>query len=205
MPQSLPPLARYPIELDGHTYEATVLGENQGVWRLRVDDEEFELRLPSGTSELRPDLGHVLVRQTEGHGYTSAHHLMVRDEEGAAVSATLWQPGRKARTFSVRLGLQTHHDGNQRRSGRARNSETSKKNATGAVSAPMNGQVFKILREVGTPVNAGDVILVLEAMKMENEVTTAVGGVLTALQVRVGETVKPGQALFEVSPSPEST
>lgn len=70
----------------------------------------------------------------------------------------------------------------------------------GPVIAPMNGQVVKILRREGEMVDRGDVVLVLEAMKMENEVAAPLAGQVVKVFVETGVTVKPGDALFAVHP-----
>ena len=68
----------------------------------------------------------------------------------------------------------------------------------GSVTAPMNGQVVKVYKEVGDSVESGEIVLILEAMKMENEVSAPQGGVLTELCVQPGQAVSPGQLLFRV-------
>ncbi len=76
----------------------------------------------------------------------------------------------------------------------------SREQQQGSVAAPMNGQVVKITREVGQLVEAGDLILILEAMKMENEVTAPIPGMLNEICVGLGDSVSPGQLLFSVDP-----
>lgn len=66
----------------------------------------------------------------------------------------------------------------------------------GSVTAPMNGQVVKLVKKVGDSVESGEIVLILEAMKMENEVGAPVSGVLKELNVEPGQTVSPGQLLF---------
>ncbi len=68
----------------------------------------------------------------------------------------------------------------------------------GTVKAPMNGQVVKILAEPGKSVEEGQVVLTLEAMKMENEVTAPLAGTLVEVAVEVGQSVEPGKLLFRV-------
>ncbi|MGE0488952.1 MAG: biotin/lipoyl-containing protein [Vulcanimicrobiota bacterium] len=68
----------------------------------------------------------------------------------------------------------------------------------GTVNSPMNGQVVKVLKSDGAPVKEGEVVLTLEAMKMENEVTAPRAGRLVDLRVEVGQTVSPGNLLFRV-------
>lgn len=66
----------------------------------------------------------------------------------------------------------------------------------GNVTAPMNGQVVKIVKGVGDSVELGEIVLILEAMKMENEVSAPKSGVLAELCVAPGDNVAPGQLLF---------
>ena len=71
-------------------------------------------------------------------------------------------------------------------------------NNTGAVVAPMPGTVIKIVKNVGDSVKAGDLVLILEAMKMENEIAAPADGTITAMNCSAGGTVAGGDVLFEV-------
>ncbi len=68
----------------------------------------------------------------------------------------------------------------------------------GTVVAPMPGLVISLERGKGDKVQAGDTILVLEAMKMQNAITAPTDGVLAALLVSEGQQVERGTALFTV-------
>lgn len=70
--------------------------------------------------------------------------------------------------------------------------------STGAVIAPMPGTILKVLKASGDAVKAGDVVLILEAMKMENEITAPSDGVIGSLSLTKGSTVAGGDLLFEV-------
>ena len=59
------------------------------------------------------------------------------------------------------------------------------------------GIVVKVLASVGQSVNAGEPLLVLEAMKMESNVVSPQTGKIKAIPVAVGESVKKGQVLVE--------
>jgi acetyl/propionyl-CoA carboxylase alpha subunit len=72
--------------------------------------------------------------------------------------------------------------------------------AGGKVTAPLNGQVVKVSAKVGSFVEEGDVVLTLEAMKMENEIASPASGILKILHVKTGQVVKAGELLFEVEP-----
>lgn len=67
----------------------------------------------------------------------------------------------------------------------------------GALRAPMPGLVVRVLAEPGQPVASGAGVVVLEAMKMENELKSAAGAVVKAVRVRAGEAVEKGQVLVE--------
>lgn len=60
------------------------------------------------------------------------------------------------------------------------------------VTAPMPGKIVKLVASVGQAVNAGDVLLILEAMKMQNEITAPAAGTVKSFAVNAGDSVKPG-------------
>ena len=69
----------------------------------------------------------------------------------------------------------------------------------GVVKAPMPGLVLRVEVEVGQVLGAGAGVVVLEAMKMENEIKTPMGGVVRAIHVAPGQTVDKGVALVELT------
>ncbi|WP_245673196.1 acetyl/propionyl/methylcrotonyl-CoA carboxylase subunit alpha [Nocardia lijiangensis] len=72
--------------------------------------------------------------------------------------------------------------------------------ATGSLLAPMPGSVIRLGAEVGSRVDAGQPILWLEAMKMEHTIAAPASGVLSALNVTVGQQVDIGAVLAVVDP-----
>ncbi|MCF8570559.1 acetyl/propionyl/methylcrotonyl-CoA carboxylase subunit alpha [Gordonia sp. HY002] len=67
-----------------------------------------------------------------------------------------------------------------------------------AVAAPMQGTVVKVAVAEGDTVETGDLVVVLEAMKMENPVTAHKDGVVTGLSIEAGAPVTQGTVLFEI-------
>lgn len=67
-----------------------------------------------------------------------------------------------------------------------------------AVVAPLAGSVSKILVEDGQEIEAGQVLCILEAMKMETEITAPAAGTVREILVKVGDSVQGGQALIEL-------
>ena len=72
-------------------------------------------------------------------------------------------------------------------------------NATGTVTAPMPGTVLSLCKKEGDKVRTGDVVLVLEAMKMENEILSPADGTIIKVNCEEGKTVAGGDVLFEVN------
>lgn len=70
--------------------------------------------------------------------------------------------------------------------------------APGSVTAPMPGTILKVHVSVGDTVAVGDVLLMLEAMKMENEISSPVSGVIREVHVREGQSVNAGDVLVVI-------
>lgn len=66
------------------------------------------------------------------------------------------------------------------------------------VEAPLPGNIFKILVNVGDEVKKGDNLLIMEAMKMENNVLAEKDGVIKTIKVNVGDAVLQGDVLIEM-------
>lgn len=63
------------------------------------------------------------------------------------------------------------------------------------VEAPMPGNIWKLMVKEGDTVNEGDVLLILEAMKMENEILAPKSGTIIAVNTTEGSTVSAGDKL----------
>jgi biotin carboxyl carrier protein len=70
--------------------------------------------------------------------------------------------------------------------------------AAGAVVAPMQGTILKVLVEEGQEIGAGEVVCILEAMKMENHIVATQEGTVTGVEVSSGSVVEIGQTLVTV-------
>jgi acetyl-CoA/propionyl-CoA carboxylase biotin carboxyl carrier protein len=85
--------------------------------------------------------------------------------------------------------------GSRQRSGRSRAAA-----ADGdALTSPMQGTIIKIVAAEGQQVSAGDTVVVLEAMKMEQPLTAHKDGTVTGLAVEVGQSVSAGTTICRLA------
>ncbi len=73
--------------------------------------------------------------------------------------------------------------------------------AAGAVKieSPMPGKILAIKANAGQAVKKGDVVMILEAMKMENEITAPADGTVASINVAVGDSVESGDTLASLN------
>lgn len=119
-----------------------------------------------------------------------AHAMSIEGDE-AAVSATL-----DGYLYSVEI--------EDERERAAHAAERAAAGGGGVVKSVMPGVVIQVLVAEGEEVSAGQPLLILEAMKMQNEIGAVCDGVVTALHVAEGEPVDSGAALATIEPHEES-
>ncbi|NLL00777.1 MAG: acetyl-CoA carboxylase biotin carboxyl carrier protein subunit, partial [Clostridiales bacterium] len=67
------------------------------------------------------------------------------------------------------------------------------------VSSPMPGKILSLKAAVGQSVKKGEVILILEAMKMENEIVATDDGTIASINVTAGQSVEAGDLLATIN------
>ncbi len=78
--------------------------------------------------------------------------------------------------------------------------ETAGPGGSGIVTTEIPGLVVSILVREGQTVRAGEPVVVVEAMKMQNELAAAIAGVVRSIPVKAGQTVNPGDPLVIIEP-----
>ena len=125
-------------------------------------------------------------------------------EEAEPRQTIVVEVGGKRLEVSVPGGLSFGGGGNGAGGGRKKAPKRSGGGKSGsaasgdAVTAPMQGTIVKIAVEEGQQVAEGDLVVVLEAMKMEQPITAHKAGTVTALSASPGETVNSGTVLCEL-------
>jgi acetyl-CoA/propionyl-CoA carboxylase biotin carboxyl carrier protein len=97
------------------------------------------------------------------------------------------------------LGRGTGSQGAERARGGGRSRRSAHSSSGNTLVSPMQGTIVKIAASEGQRVSAGDVIVVLEAMKMEQPLTAHKDGTVTRLAVEVGQTVSAGASICELT------
>ena len=83
-------------------------------------------------------------------------------------------------------------------SGKARTSSPTERKGTGVIKAPLPGTILEIKVKVGDVVKVGDKLMVMEAMKMENNIIADKEGKIEVIKVNNGDSVLEGDALIEI-------
>ena len=78
--------------------------------------------------------------------------------------------------------------------------ESAGKTQEGVLAAPMPGRVLNVLARPGDRVDLDEPLIILEAMKMENELKSPIAGILSSVHVQEGDSVEKKQILLEITP-----
>jgi len=131
----------------------------------------------------------VVDETTDDEGNARVRRDVPVEVNGRRYSVSVWVP--ETAGVAAAGGGPTRRTASSGSSGGAGN---------GKVAVPMQGTVVKIEVEVGQSVAAGDTILVLEAMKMENNIAADIDGTIAEINVAVGDTVGGGDVVVVIAP-----
>jgi len=160
----------------GYRWQVRLAGQPVAVASLEKDGERVEV----GNICVERDVRSARLWLDQGAGRQLAHAALVGEEwwihiEGEVHVLTRLEPG-------------------------AAIEETD----TGALIAPMPGKVLEVYVAPGQMVSAGDALLVLEAMKMEHRIQSAVDGEVVAVHHVEGDQVDAGAVLVEIAETTEN-
>jgi len=116
----------------------------------------------------------------------------VVEVNGRRFDVTMWVPETAGTAVAARPKKKTARTGGAGSAGGAGG-------GSGQVSVPMQGTIVKVLVEVGQQVEAGQSVVVLEAMKMENQIEADKSGTVSAVNVSPGDTVGSGDVVVVIS------
>lgn len=162
----------YEVSIAGKTHKVE-LARAGSAWHCNVNGREF----PLDVSSLQNGVLSLLV---DGKSYE------VKQENTATESSIV--------VGSERFGAVVHDP----RSLRSRRSSGAETEGVKRVTASMPGKVVRVLVPAGSAVEAGQGVLIIEAMKMQNEMKSPKKGIVKKITVAEGALVEAGQVLAEV-------
>lgn len=201
-------------ELESLRQELRELSEKEG-FELEDDDRETDDVL---TYALFPQVG---LKFLKNRGNPDAFEPAPQDQvetassdkaatsqaaveaSGTASDTAVYQVEVDGQLFKVRVSDSGDMDARPaaERGGASAQSNTSAQSSAGAtttIEAPLAGNVFKLMVSEGQSVSAGEVVMILEAMKMETEVRAVSDGKIAAIAVKNGDSVSVGDTLMSL-------
>ena len=162
----------YEVKIESKSYRVELVRRGTG-WSCKLDGHDF----PFDVTSLENGLLSVLV---EGKSYE------VRQEVAGAETSVVVGHERYKATVRDPRSLRSRKSGDDSAQGPKK------------IVAPMPGKVVRIVAPPGTEVEAGQPVLVIEAMKMQNELKAPKKGKVRRITVTEGAAVEAGQTLAEV-------
>jgi biotin carboxyl carrier protein len=176
------------------------------LYYLSLNEREFPLRVPTVIASDRHRVHGLAELDVEvlSHSEHGRPTLVLVDGAVYRVRAAsrprgtrLEGAGRRVIINGQRLELKVETE----LARRARPNRNKTASTTSKVTAPMPGRVVKVDVRLGDTVSAGDPLLGIEAMKMENEIVAPSAGKVTRIGVAVGDTVEADQELLVIEPA----
>ncbi len=164
--------------------------------RLTIDDHSFEVDFTADGVTVDGEPFRVTVDGTGSTRLTTVNGRAIRvDVDESVDDATSVNVEGQILRVQVE-GTMRKAAGAARQATRAASAGSSPASAIkGAVAAQMTGRVVRVAVTVGETIAAGDLLLILEAMKMENEVRSPRGGTIKEVRVAAGDRVSQGEPM----------
>ena len=153
-------------------------------------NNKFKLVLDGQDYEVERRDGMVVVNGMEFSCERKEHQVVV----AGSPHAVKLGPG-SAEVDGITFAVEARGLEEPRTTGRTRRATASAAEEAGALTAVMPGLILKILKKEGDRVDVGDTIIVLEAMKMQNDLQAKTAGVITQMNVKQGDNVEMRQVL----------
>lgn len=189
-------IRKYVLELNEEIIPITVEGTNEGKLSVTINDIKFTVRVTDADRDR--GIFHVAVGNRElilhitSQPDTQSYKVTLNKRDYTAVLKPI-SPERSITSTAVTT--------TSRPIIREQTPTTSTHTSAepGAIVAPLPGRVIEVRVKEGDTVQAGDVVIVLEAMKMANEIRATQAGVVSQVHVQSGKAVEKGQPLVTLS------
>jgi biotin carboxyl carrier protein len=180
----------YEVFIDGKPRKIELTRTAGSSFAVKTGDKSLSIELP--TDKL--DLGKGFSMKIDGKAYrielpeVYLEQLFSVKVEEATFRAEVKIPARKPASTPLE----------QTFVGPTEKAITPRQAVEGAITAPMTGKILSVKVKKGEQVKAGQVLCVLEAMKMENEIAAPKAGTVREVYVTEGSSVSEGESLFTV-------
>jgi len=163
---------------------------------VEIDGEKRELEIKLDGSRVAAE---VDGRRYEIEAHSSQEGVYLLLSEGRVYECRVSPQGAGREALDVTVGSRAFRATvTDPKHLRATQSASAKKDGTAQILAPMPGKVVRVLVEAGAEVEEGAGIVVVEAMKMQNEMKSPKSGKVTTINVTAGATVNAGDVLAVV-------
>ena len=181
----------YEVFIDGKPLKTELKRIEERCFTAKMADKSFSIELPAD----KPDFEKEIVMKVNGKVYKTKMSTINREKfirvRRARKEATFKT---EVKTSMKRLALTTRPTPVTS----MRRIKTPKRVGEGVITAPMTGRIISVMVKVGDHVKEGQVACILEAMKMENEITTSKAGIVQKVHVIEGASVSKGETLLVI-------
>lgn len=181
---------RYRVRVGAREHEVEVTRDPEGRERVTVDGVDYEVA-GAGAHARRVNMIQSIAGPEREHERQIEVSVAV-DPSGNGRPSEAWVPRSGAR---ARVEVLTEQEAQLA----AALGKSAVGVGSGSIRAPMPGRVVKISMREGETIELGAPAIIVEAMKMENELAAPVTGVVTRIAVHEGDTVDAGQILAEIT------
>ena len=172
-------MTMYHVVIDGKEYQVNLTGDT-----ATVNGEKLDVELIS-----MDDNGHFLLKRGHAAIEMYIHHISFPGRETHSQGSNLEiLIGRQ----KIEASVENYHQ---------RPRPTQGQYTDGDLRAPMPGVVFEILVEAGQPVSEGDVLVIMESMKMKMQMRSLVSGQVKTIAIEPGQDVEKGSLLVAIDQS----
>lgn len=177
------------------------------IYSLAIHEEEATDKVTLDGQEHTIDWKQIapLAHEAKRHGPVGGRYSLLLAGKSYEVFARLITEEKNGQTYEIfmngqRFEVATEDERSQTLAGMIKGSAH---NSGATVYAPMPGLVMSVALEAGAEVKAGQPIIVLEAMKMENDLSSPINGKIKEILVHKGQTVELGAALVVIDGNAE--